>query len=146
MTCPTTIARVRELAAKGMTRHQIAEVTGRAYGTIKKLVREHSIPCVSEPAGRAAVAHKRAATLPQTAVVIDTKRRANPHQYTEAQRRNLNAIKSKYWRIAQMLALPPVTEDEAQRLIAEHIARKGVTVCPAGATPEKPLNAGVWFK
>lgn len=51
-------------------------------------------------------------------------------------------ITAKAQRMAQ---LPPVTQDEADRLVADFIARKGVTVCPAPPSPEMPGNLGVGF-
>jgi hypothetical protein len=38
--------------------------------------------------------------------------------------------------------LPPISEAEAQRLIADAIAAGKVTVCPPAATIERPNNAG----
>lgn len=50
------------------------------------------------------------------------------------------------WRRSDLMALPPVTEDEAARLVAEHIAKRGVTRCPSPAEIEKPLNWGCGWR
>jgi hypothetical protein len=62
-----------------------------------------------------------------------------------AQQRVADAMKESTWQRVdrRLLALPRVTEDEAARLIADHIARRGITQCPPPVEMLEPVNYGV---
>ena len=77
---------------------------------------------------------------------VEDKRKANP-KLTAGQQQQVDAMKARMWAASSRLrALPPPDEAEAARLIAEHIARRGVTVCPPAVIPETPMNGGVWWR
>lgn len=70
----------------------------------------------------------------------------NP-RLTAAQNANIargkNIIRAMYNAMGRGKDLAPISREEADRLVAEHIARHGVTKCPPAMSPEKPINAGL---
>lgn len=98
-------------------------------------------------AAKRAKAEARAAQKRAQRKAEREKRRAeappNP-KLTKAQNANIALGKARNRAFFSSLRhVPPPPQAEADRLIAEHIARHGVTVCPPAASPEKPLNAGL---
>ena len=63
---------------------------------------------------------------------------------TEAQQQNIQAAKRRMWR--GKCSLPPVTDAEAERLVAEFLATRGATLCPPAAAVDVPMNAGARWR
>jgi hypothetical protein len=63
---------------------------------------------------------------------------------TAGQQANVDAVKARFWIYARTY-LPPPTREEADRLVAEFIERRNVTVCPPAVVVE-PSNAGVKWR
>lgn len=74
-------------------------------------------------------------------------RERNPN-LSAAQQAQVDSMKRRTWHIAEsrMRDLPPVTDDEADALVRQWLARNRPTVCSPAASPETPLNAGARFK
>lgn len=66
--------------------------------------------------------------------------------WTEAQYDAADALRKRIWGNPILASMPPVTDEEAERLVAEFLARKAVTVCPPAATPQLPFNAGQYWR
>src|SRR4051794_9838902 len=103
---PDVVARVRELAAAGIGRPEIARRLGLTSPEVGNLVRRHGIKLVPDrqtAAHRSAVMHKngRGAELGRIAA-----------------------------HVKRMRAARPMTEAEQQAAIAAFLVRRGATLCP----------------
>ena len=66
-----------------------------------------------------------------------------------AQQASVDRHKERCWASAsnrRLAEMGPPTRDEADRLVAEFIARRGVTVCPPAAPVLEPINSGARWR
>lgn len=148
------VPRMRELVAAGETVRGAGAHLGLGPAQAKRLAERFGI----KASAAALQAHRdriralavevlkaRAKAKPKKARQrADHERRSAKVGLTEAQQQQIVAQKRRMWSGATRL--PPVTEEEAARLIAEHIAKRGVTVCPPAAPVEKPINGGAGWR
>lgn len=137
------LERVRELAIAGHTRAGIAQAMRltemQLHGRLQRMGYSVTKLGVKPKAPPRRVAQPKAPT-PATTDADRLKR--NPF-LTPLQQQQVDRHKARMWGHNPKLArLPPVTDDEAARLVADHIARRGVTQCPPAAEREIPNNAG----
>lgn len=134
-------AKLRELVKQGYTVRAAGAQIGMGRARAADLAREFDIHASAKTLARVRLA-KRMETLRSRSAGPCT----NPF-LTPAQQANVGAMKTRTWHLKnpRLMAMPPPTAEEAARLVAEHIARHGVTQCP-GAVVVEPSNAGAGFR
>jgi len=111
--------RIRDLATRGMSAVTIRERLGLSKNRVYNLAQQYDI------------------ALP---------RHARPNQFrTKRQQDAIATHRERMWTPSR-LKLPPVAPDEAARLVADFIARRGVTECPPAAPVVTPCNAGMKWR
>lgn len=135
---------VRAAVARDLTRHEIAAELGIHFAAVVRVLTRLKIT-TSEAAqlrriqegSRRAAANRTAAAVARKPVRVEptaARLTRNP-RLSDAQQALVDGIKDREWRRRHSV-LPPPTAEEAARLIADHIARHGVTVCPPAARIE----------
>lgn len=128
------VRQIAELLGEGLNMQQVA----RQMGVNRKTVE-----------GACAKYQLRAAAAPKPKPAPEPEPRAplynNPF-LTPAQRANVDVQRGVLGRrFNSKKNLPPPTREEADRAVAEFLARRSVTVCPPAARIETPCNAGVMW-
>lgn len=122
----------REIAkALKLTRHGVSWICGQLGLRMDKAAMKHAVA----RSNRKRAGEQRMRAEP----------RGNPF-LTPAQQENVSSHKKRMWGNPTLRALPPPDAEEAARLVAEFIARRGVTVCPPAAEIVVPTNAGFPFR
>lgn len=142
---------MRALVASGMTVKAAGAQMGLTPKGSHSLATRHGIkadPAVIQ-AVRDAAARKGGATRGEQIKAeraVHAARAARNPFLTTAQQANVDAWKNRSWKATALSTLPPMSEDEAQRLVVEHIAKRGVTKCPPAARIELPINGGMGWR
>ena len=144
---------LRAEVARGFLVTEAARRIGMPLNTAKRIARQHQIKANPRLVAarrdenlrgtQAKAAAKGVLARQQRAAATRQPERAPPNPYrTAAQNANIERFGKQTWSGKRAL-LPPVTDDEAARLVAEFLARSSVTVCPAAAPVTEPINAGL---
>lgn len=161
--------RCAELAAEGKTTKEIAAIMGLALNTVQKyaidlgvcrravrLLTDEQRAQLQAMAAQGISAREASAQLGlrvedayRTSAALkfswrrDTRKVANSAAFrvnAERAKKEWNASRPSKETLQRLAQLGPITDDEAARLVAQHVAAKGVTHCP----PTKPASGDAW--
>jgi ribosomal protein L12E/L44/L45/RPP1/RPP2 len=157
-------AAIRAGVARGLTVREAGRAAGLSVERTKDVAKFFGIKSNPEAlsALRASLGRKNVARLIPMAAEANRKRAAearaakqaemaqraptNPFR-SAAQNEQIERHKNRMWGHNPKLAkLPPVTDDEAERLVRDFMARRGVTVCQPAAPMLEPINAGLGWR
>jgi ribosome-binding protein aMBF1 (putative translation factor) len=131
---------IRAAEARGLSQRMIADEIGIPRQRVAFVCSVLNIR-VDPAANRYAVAQSNR----RRAGEKRAKRKPNPF-LTPAQQANVAKQSGGSWHMQRMRAVPPPTPEEAARLIAEHIAKHGISRCPPAEEIAAPLNSGVGWR
>jgi hypothetical protein len=121
---------IRDLVARDLTRHEIAQEIGIGLSAVQRVLARLGITTTRAARLRAEEEGRRRGTANSAAARKQAP--PNPHR-TPAQQQNIERHKRLISASFGVARLPPPTREEADALIAAHIARHGITQCPPAA-------------
>jgi hypothetical protein len=134
---------VRRLAAQGRSQREIALALGIGRASVAWICEQIGLRMSRDEMRHAVAASNRKRAGERRAA----RSKAAPNPFlTPAQQENVAAQTRRMWGNPRLRAMAPPTAEEAARLVAEHIAKHGVTKCIPAAEVKVPTNCGVGFR
>jgi hypothetical protein len=132
---------IRGLVARDLTRHEIAQELGIHFAAVVRVLTRLKITTseaaqlrkIREGSQRAAANRTAAAAARKPPREPTAPRRDRNPRLSDAQQAMVDGIKERSWHSRQCSAIPPPSREEADALIAAHIAQHGITQCPPAA-------------